>query len=101
MVIEPAQGFKPYVSAADSPAEFTPKAIPILGSIFGLIFGAATVYLALTAGPHRVGVDPDRGVGDRGLQASASRPSSKTTSCRRSARRANRSPPASPSRFRR
>ena len=41
--------FEPFVPASQSMAEFTPKAI-ILGSIFGLIFGAATVYLALTAG---------------------------------------------------
>src|SRR5574341_1525682 len=41
--------FEPFVPASTSMAEFTPKAI-ILGSIFGLIFGAATVYLALTAG---------------------------------------------------
>ena len=30
-------------------AEFTPRAI-VLGVIFGIIFGASTVYLALTAG---------------------------------------------------
>ena len=41
--------FQPYVSDETKMAEFTPKAI-VLGSIFGLIFGAATVYLALTAG---------------------------------------------------
>lgn len=41
--------FQPYVPASTVMPEFTLKAI-ILGSIFGLIFGAATVYLALTAG---------------------------------------------------
>ncbi|MFO0980820.1 MAG: oligopeptide transporter, OPT family [Planctomycetota bacterium] len=41
--------FKPYVPAEQEIAEFTPKAI-ILGSVFGLIFGAVTVYLALRAG---------------------------------------------------
>src|SRR6187549_1837595 len=41
--------FKPYVSAAESPAEFTIKAI-VLGVLFGLIFGASTVYLGLRAG---------------------------------------------------
>ena len=41
--------FKPYVPASESPAEFTAKAI-ILGAVFGIIFGAATVYLALKAG---------------------------------------------------
>jgi putative OPT family oligopeptide transporter len=41
--------FEPYVPAEQSPAEFTPKAI-VLGAAFGIIFGAATVYLALKAG---------------------------------------------------
>jgi len=41
--------FQPYVPASQSPAEFTIKAI-ILGVIFGLIFGASTVYLGLRAG---------------------------------------------------
>ncbi|MGH9443190.1 MAG: OPT family oligopeptide transporter [Thermoanaerobaculia bacterium] len=45
----PAAEFKPYVPADQSPPEFTAKAI-ILGSFFGLLFGAATVYLALRAG---------------------------------------------------
>jgi len=42
-------GFQPYVSSAESPVEFTAKAIAI-GVIFGLIFGASTVYLGLRAG---------------------------------------------------
>jgi len=41
--------FKPYVPATQSPAEFTVKAV-ILGMLFGLIFGASTVYLGLRAG---------------------------------------------------
>jgi len=41
--------FRPYVPAGESPAEFTPKAI-LLGMFFGILFGAATVYLALRAG---------------------------------------------------
>lgn len=41
--------FKPYVSAKDFIPEFTPKAI-ILGAIFGIIFGASTVYLGLKVG---------------------------------------------------
>jgi putative OPT family oligopeptide transporter len=41
--------FKPYVPATQSPAEFTAKAV-ILGVLFGLIFGASTVYLGLRAG---------------------------------------------------
>src|SRR5215471_17046839 len=42
-------GFQPYVPASQSPAEFTLKAI-VIGAIFGLIFGASTVYLGLRAG---------------------------------------------------
>jgi putative OPT family oligopeptide transporter len=41
--------WKPYVPATQSPAEFTAKAI-ILGILFGLLFGASTVYLGLRAG---------------------------------------------------
>lgn len=41
--------FKPFVSDDTNIAEFTFKSI-ILGCIFGIIFGAATVYLALKAG---------------------------------------------------
>ncbi|WNG55177.1 oligopeptide transporter, OPT family [Archangium gephyra] len=42
--------FQPYIPAERSDvAEFTPKAIGI-GVLFGVIFGAATVYLALKAG---------------------------------------------------
>jgi putative OPT family oligopeptide transporter len=45
----PAAAFQPYVPATQSPAEFTARAI-VLGAIFGLIFGASTVYLGLRAG---------------------------------------------------
>ena len=41
--------FQPYVPASQTLPEFTPKAI-ILGVLFGLIFGASTVYLGLRAG---------------------------------------------------
>src|SRR5258708_1832922 len=41
--------FKPFVSDDTQMKEFTPKAIAI-GAVFGVIFGAATVYLALKAG---------------------------------------------------
>ncbi|HEX4952435.1 MAG TPA: oligopeptide transporter, OPT family [Thermoanaerobaculia bacterium] len=43
------QSFKPYVPASESPAEFTLRAI-VMGAVFGLLFGASTVYLALKAG---------------------------------------------------
>src|SRR5262245_43781877 len=41
--------FQPYVAADQSPAEFTAKAI-VIGILFGLLFGASTVYLGLRAG---------------------------------------------------
>lgn len=50
MAAEPqARKFEPFVPASQSPPEFTLKAI-VLGAFFGIIFGAATVYLALRAG---------------------------------------------------
>jgi putative OPT family oligopeptide transporter len=42
-------GFQPYVAPDRVIPEFTPKAI-LLGAVFGLIFGASTVYLGLRAG---------------------------------------------------
>jgi putative OPT family oligopeptide transporter len=41
--------FQPYVAPSKTIAEFTIKAI-LLGAVFGLIFGASTVYLGLRAG---------------------------------------------------
>jgi putative OPT family oligopeptide transporter len=49
--LEPAgqTAFRPYIPASQSQAEFTAKAI-VLGILFGLLFGASTVYLGLRAG---------------------------------------------------
>jgi high-affinity Fe2+/Pb2+ permease len=44
-----AGGFRPFVADGADVAEFTPKAI-LLGAFFAVLFGAATVYLALRAG---------------------------------------------------
>jgi OPT family oligopeptide transporter len=41
--------FQPFVAAEKSMKEFTLKAV-LMGSFFGILFGAATVYLALRAG---------------------------------------------------
>jgi putative OPT family oligopeptide transporter len=41
--------FEPYVPAAKWLPEFTPRAV-VLGALFGLLFGASTVYLGLRAG---------------------------------------------------
>lgn len=41
--------FKPYIPAEQTMAEFTVKSV-ILGSLFGILFGSSTVYLALKAG---------------------------------------------------
>src|SRR3954465_10595093 len=48
-MIEQQKVFKPFVAPETQMKEFTLKAI-ITGCIFGVIFGAATVYLALKAG---------------------------------------------------
>ncbi|GAB3756844.1 OPT family oligopeptide transporter [Spirosoma pomorum] len=47
--MQPASAHKPFVPAVEAPAEFTLKAI-ITGAVFGVLFGAATVYLSLKAG---------------------------------------------------
>jgi putative OPT family oligopeptide transporter len=41
--------FKPYLSPAQSPREFTLRAI-VLGLLFGVLFGAVTVYVGIRAG---------------------------------------------------
>src|SRR5687767_14824076 len=46
---EPQVKFKPYVAPGTKMKELTVKSI-LLGSLFGVIFGASTVYLALKAG---------------------------------------------------
>ncbi|MBS1928712.1 MAG: OPT/YSL family transporter [Chitinophagaceae bacterium] len=43
------KSFQPFVPASENMRELTVKSI-LLGSLFGVIFGAATVYLALKAG---------------------------------------------------
>jgi uncharacterized oligopeptide transporter (OPT) family protein len=81
-------------SASQSPREFTIKAI-LLGSAFGLLFGASTVYLGLRAGPHGERLDPDRRARHlRAEEARRARRSSRTTSSRRSGRPASRWPAA-------
>ena len=47
--MEEPKAFKPYVSPDEHMAEFTVKSI-LLGSLFGILFGSSTVYLALKAG---------------------------------------------------
>lgn len=49
MSVQAAPAHKPFVPASESPAEFTLKAI-VTGAVFGVLFGAATVYLSLKAG---------------------------------------------------
>ena len=41
--------FQPFVPAGDNRPEFTARAV-LLGSFFGIIFGAVTVYVGLRAG---------------------------------------------------
>src|SRR5579872_1421362 len=45
----PTPAFKPFVSPETAMKEFTFRAL-LMGSVFGLAFGASTVYLALKAG---------------------------------------------------
>ena len=45
----PPGEFQPYIPAEESLAEFTLRAV-VLGSLFGLLFGAVTVYVGLRAG---------------------------------------------------
>jgi len=45
----PVGEHKPFVPADQDIPEFTPKAI-VFGALFGILFGASTVYLALKAG---------------------------------------------------
>lgn len=49
MTEQPSSNFKPFVSPETKMPEFTIKSV-VTGSIFGIIFGASTVYLALKAG---------------------------------------------------
>jgi putative OPT family oligopeptide transporter len=44
-----AASFQPYVSPAENPPELTARAL-ILGAILGIVFGAASTYLALRVG---------------------------------------------------
>ncbi len=41
--------FKPYIPPDQSPAEMTFRAL-VLGSVLGIVFGAASVYLGLRVG---------------------------------------------------
>ncbi len=41
--------FKPFVPASEAPPEFTARAI-LIGAVFGVLFGAVTVYVGLRAG---------------------------------------------------
>ncbi len=45
----PPGEFRTYISAEQSPREFTVRAV-ILGALFGLLFGAVSVYVGLRAG---------------------------------------------------
>src|SRR3954469_11525733 len=47
--VAPVADHKPYVADDARMAEFTAKSV-LTGALFGLIFGASTVYLALKAG---------------------------------------------------
>ena len=89
-----APSFQPScVPSTQSPAELTLKAV-VIGALFGLLFGASTVYLGCGDSPS---APRSRSPCSRFRSSSGSvdRRSSKTTSSRRSGRRANRSRAAS------
>jgi putative OPT family oligopeptide transporter len=46
---EEAKAFQPYVPASEAPPELTFRAL-LLGSVLGIVFGAASTYLALRVG---------------------------------------------------
>jgi len=48
-IAKPQTVFSPFVPASESRPEFTIRAV-LLGAVFGLIFGAVTVYVGLRAG---------------------------------------------------
>ena len=56
---QPQKTFKPFVSSETNMKELTVKSI-LVGSLFGVIFGAATVYLALKAGLNCFSLYSDR-----------------------------------------
>jgi putative OPT family oligopeptide transporter len=45
----PASEFRSYIPGTESPTEFSLRAV-VLGAVFGLLFGAVTVYVGLRAG---------------------------------------------------
>src|SRR6478609_1129931 len=47
--MEESKSFKPYIAPDQNIAEFTVKSV-VFGSLFGILFGCSTVYLALKAG---------------------------------------------------
>ncbi|HOX83950.1 MAG TPA: oligopeptide transporter, OPT family [Chryseolinea sp.] len=47
--MEETKSFKPYIAPEQNIAEFTVKSV-VFGSLFGILFGCSTVYLALKAG---------------------------------------------------
>ena len=47
--MEALEKFKPYIAPEQNIAEFTVKSV-VFGSLFGILFGCSTVYLALKAG---------------------------------------------------
>jgi putative OPT family oligopeptide transporter len=49
MAVDSRAVHTPYVTSTSAVAEFTPRAV-ILGVLFGLVFGASTVYLGLKVG---------------------------------------------------
>ena len=56
--------FQPFVPASDNRPEFTLRAV-LLGSFFGIVFGAVTVYVGLEGGAYGGRFDSHRGAVDQ------------------------------------
>ena len=101
----PAQGFEPYIPAKTNLAELTPLPL-IVGTLLGAIFGASSLYLVLKVGLTVSASIPVAVISITlfrllGKLGDATPRFSKTTSCRRLDRLANRLRSGSASRCRR
>jgi len=91
----PPGEFRTYISAEQSPREFTVRAV-ILGALFGLLFGAVSVYVGL-----RAGLTVSASIPIAVLSISILRAFGRSTSCRPPVPQENHLPRASCSRCRR
>jgi len=88
------EAYRPYVPAGQKMAEFTVRSV-VIGSLIGIVFGAANAYLGLKVSMTVSASIPAAIIAIAvGGDGSAARPSSRTTWPRRSARPGRRWLPA-------